>query len=472
MKRSILSTPLLLLALVALPTPVEGTCTDLFCLDESFGSGGRRTVSFDFGGDLKDVGNAVVRVPGEDAVFVVGQVAVGTGNSDFGVIRLDDAGTLDGAFSIDGRANYNLGLAFDGVEAAQDAAIVPWGLGSDYRLAVVGQVERASPGDFDFGVVLVRPNGDLEADAQGGGRVVVWFDAGDDFTDIATAVAVDSLGRIVIGGTVDSAAGNSNWGFVRLHSNLAPDVTFGVDGKVVLPIDGAAELRDLLVQPDDKIVAVGKRDFGDDQTIVARLEVDGSPDTGFGVLGKTVFDLDLGSVRDDSAWGAAIDSAGRIALVGESVEPGTGESLLCLARVLPNGQPDTSFGDMLAGWICIGRVGASIRGRSLALGPGDQILAAGEAFAGGNRDFYLLSLKPYLAVSDSIVPFDLGGTLDDQPRHALLRPDGKLVVAGRAMSAAANFDFAALRVWTDLVFFDDFESGPRAVEWDARVGLP
>ena len=461
-----------LAVLATVPAFADDPCDWILCRDWSFGSEGRRTVSFDYGGDLKDVGNAVVRVPGEDAIFVVGQVAIASGNSDFGVIRLNDAGTLDGSFSIDGRANFSFGLGLDGIEAAQDAAIVPWGLSGDWRLVVVGQVERASAGDYDFGVLLLRPDGSLETDATGGGRVVVWFDAGDDFTDIATAVAVDSLGRIVIGGTVDSAAGNSNWGFVRLHSNLAPDVTFGVDGKVVLPIDGAAELRDLLVQPDDKIVAVGKRDFGDDQTIVARLEVDGSPDTGFGVLGKTVFDLDLGSVRDDSAWGVAIDSAGRIALVGESVEPGTGESLLCLARVLPNGQPDTSFGDMLAGWICIGRVGASIRGRSLALGPGDQILAAGEAFAGGNRDFYLLSLKPYLAVSDSIVPFDLGGTLDDQPRHALLRPDGKLVVAGRAMSAAANFDFAALRVWTDLVFFDDFESGPGAIEWDARVGLP
>jgi len=462
---------LALTALCARPALADDPCTDPLCRDWSYGDAGRRTVSFNYGADLKDVGNAVVRVPGEDAIFVVGQVAIATGNSDFGVIRLNDAGTLDGSFSIDGKANYNLGLAFDGIEAAQDAAIVPWAGGSEWRLVVVGQVERTTPGDYDFGIVLLRPNGDLEADAQGGGRVVLWFDQGDDFTDIATAVAVDSQGRIVVGGTVDSGSANKEWGFLRLQPNLDLDSTFGTDGKVVLPVDGEAELRDLRIQPDDKIVAVGKRDFGDDQTLVVRLDTGGSLDATFGTLGATIFDIDLGSVRDDSAWGVAIDSLGRITLAGESVDPGSGESCLVLARVLATGQPDPTFGEG-AGWFCFGNFGRSLRGRSLAVGPADRILVAGEAYTAGNRDFYVLALTQGSSPQDQVIPFDLGGSLDDQPRDLLLRPDGKVVVAGRATSAAADFDFATLRVWTDLVFFDGFESGGPAVEWDVRVGMP
>ncbi|MCB9377898.1 MAG: hypothetical protein H6511_03950 [Holophagales bacterium] len=459
-----------LAVLATVPAFADDPCDWILCRDWSFGSEGRRTVSFDFGGDLKDVGNAVVRVPGEDAIFVVGQVAIASGNSDFGVIRLNDAGTLDGSFSIDGRANFSFGLGLDGIEAAQDAAIVPWGLSGDWRLVVVGQVERASAGDYDFGVLLLRPDGSLETDATGGGRVVVWFDAGDDDTDIATAVAVDSLGRIVVGGTVDSGPGNKEWAFLRLHSNLAPDVTFGTDGKLILPVDGAAELRDLLVQPDDKIVAVGKRDFGDDQTLVVRLDTDGSLDTTFGTLGATIFDIDLGFVRDDSAWGVAIDAAERITLVGEAVDPTTGVSCMTAARVLANGQPDTTWGTA-SGWYCFAYTGSSLRGRAIAIAPGDWILMAGEAVTEGNRDFFLMAWHVDQAWYSTIEPFDLGGTLEDQPSGVLIRPDGKIVVAGRAMGSAGNFDFAALRAWTDFVFFDDFESDVPAAEWDVRVGL-
>ena len=76
-----------LAVLATVPAFADDPCDWILCRDWSFGSEGRRTVSFDYGGDLKDVGNAVVRVPGEDAIFVVGQVAIAPGNSDFGVIR-------------------------------------------------------------------------------------------------------------------------------------------------------------------------------------------------------------------------------------------------------------------------------------------------------------------------------------------------------------------------------------------------
>ena len=458
-----------LLALLAVPVFGYDPCTEPLCVDDGFGAQGKRTVGFNLGDDDRDVGNAVVRAPGEDAIFVVGQVAIAAGNTDYGVIRLNDVGTLDGSFSIDGRATYSFAIVPDGVESANDAAVVPWGLGSDWRLAVVGQVERATPGDVDFGILLLRPDGELETDGSGGKRVVN-FDAGDDGTDVATAVAVDSQGRIVVGGTVDVGPGDRDWGFVRLHSNLTLDATFGTNGKMILPVDGAADLRDLLIQPDDKIVAVGKRDFGDDQTIIARLNANGAPDISFGFLGATVFDLDLGATRDDSASGVAIDFAGRITITGESVEPVSGESCVSLARVLANGQPDSTFGEG-AGWTCLVNFGASLRGRAIAVDPVGWIMVAVEAVTAGNYDFVILALHDgdVLGVTEG---FDLGGTLDDRPRGILLRPDGKIVVAGRAVSASGDLDFAVMRLWSTLVFFDDFESGAPSVEWDAVLGLP
>jgi len=469
--------PVFLIVLLALPVGALATCTDLLCLDEAYGALGKRTVAFNLGGDLRDVGNAIARVPGEDAIFVVGQVAIAAGNTDFGVVRLDGAGTLDGSFSIDGRANYSFAIGGDpdAVDAANDAAVVPWGLGSDWRLAVVGQVQRATAGDIDFGVLLLRPNGDRETDANGGERVV-FFDAGGDLADRATAVAVDSLGRIVIGGTVDVAPGESDWGFVRLHSNLAYDVTFGNNGKMILPVTGAAELRDLLVQPDDKIVAVGRRDFGAGQTIAFRLDTDGSPDASFGTSGVVVVDLTYSGHEDASAWGVAIDSQGRITTAGEAAPVGGGDAYLCGVQLLSTGLLDTGIWGS-NGYTCVegDPSYSSIRGRSVTHAPNGQIFMAGESvLAGsGNQNFFVLVFHSSGLVWDHAdFGFDLGGSLDDRPRDQLLRPDGKLVVVGRAVGASGNLDFATVRLWTDIIFFDGFESVVPAVEWSARVGMP
>lgn len=453
-----------LIALLVLPAQSNDACTDPLCLDDGYGSMGKQTVAFNLGGDNRDVANAVTRVSGEKAIFIVGQVAIAAGNTDFGVVRLNDAGMPDGSFSVDGLANYSfdIGADPDAVDSANDAAVLPWGPGSDWRLVVVGQVERAFGGDIDFGILLLRPNGDRETSANGGERIIA-FDRGGDLADRATAVAVDSLGRIVVGGTVDVGTGDSDWGFVRFLPNLDLDPTFGINGGLVQGVTGAAELRDLAVQPDGKIVAVGKHDLGDDETLVVRLNVDGSLDTSFGTNGVTLLDFDFGSSRDDSAWGVAIGSQGRIVVTGDALEAGNVDASVCIASLLPTGQLDPEF-QAPWGYTCIVGVSSyypSYRGRSVALGPDGRSLIASESVsASGNLDFGIFTLDSSGSITGTgFFGFDLGGTMDDRPRDLLLRPDGKLVGVGRAVSSAGDLDFATLRVWTDIIFFDGFESG-------------
>src|SRR5262245_44004614 len=68
--------------------------------------------------------------------------------------------------------------------------------------------------------------GDLDLGFGVGGKWTVSFNAGD----VATAMAVDSQGRIVVAGYTAVAGGN-DFAIARLLSNGALDSSFGAGGK-------------------------------------------------------------------------------------------------------------------------------------------------------------------------------------------------------------------------------------------------
>ena len=73
----------------------------------------------------------------------------------------------------------------------------------------------------------------------------------------AFTVAVDSLGRVIIGGIYESP--NSDpWGLARVNSNGTVDTTFGSGGSVTTPVGLEGFVGLLLVQPNNEIVAVGE----------------------------------------------------------------------------------------------------------------------------------------------------------------------------------------------------------------------
>jgi uncharacterized delta-60 repeat protein len=442
------------------------------CADEGFGTSGRVTI--EFGYVDADRGNAVVRVPGEDRLYVIGQVTtLIVGDNDFGIACLLAGGAPCADFGNAGRVTVPMDLVPGGLDAAIDGAVLPWGIGRDWRLVVVGQVERLAAGDTDFGVALLRPDGSLESASAGSGRVVIAFDEGADYTDLPAAVAVDSLGRIVVGGTVDIAADDTDWGFTRLNSDLSVDTNFGSNGRVVLDVSGRAAMHDMLLQPDGKIVAVGSREFGDDEMVIVRLNATGSTDTAFGSGGQTAFDFDLGGTNDDSGWAVTTDPEGRFVMVGQA--DSGGGTCWTAARVLSNGQPDTSFyvGGEAAFADCL--AGASISARDIVMFSHGGGMTVAESNYNGDHDFAVIDWMSSLSgatLGYNFYGFDLGGTYDDRPRGMLLQPDGKIVVAGRVVGPDDTLDFGVLRIWSRLIFADGFEAWGSAAEWDSITTAP
>ena len=171
-------------------------------------------------------------------------------------------------------------------------------------------------------VASLRPDGSLDPDFGEGG--VVW-----GFTHL-NEIAVDSAGRIVIGGFTDSGGPHfSRQGWIdRLKSDGTRDASFGSDpAGVSIPSEG---VRSLLVLPDDGVLAAGSvrglwscvYEYGNEPCVPERngtltgLSESGQPVPDFGGDGTQELWLDgLDELTD-----LALDDQGRVLASGWTQE--------------------------------------------------------------------------------------------------------------------------------------------------------
>ncbi|MGV3637352.1 MAG: delta-60 repeat domain-containing protein, partial [Flavobacteriales bacterium] len=121
----------------------------------------------------------------------------------------------------------------------------------------------------------------------------------------------------------------------------ALDLSFNGTGYVVRPVNTGDNMQKLLVQPDEKIVAVG---MSFDATFTARAHVlrfnpDGTPDTDFATDGLFTFELD----NEALLYSGALTPEGKILLVGATTDYQTYRMLLI--QLNADGTLDETFGN-------------------------------------------------------------------------------------------------------------------------------
>jgi uncharacterized delta-60 repeat protein len=130
------------------------------------------------------------------------------------------------------------------------------------------------------------------------------------------------------------------------------DTGFSLDGKATLslPGGGTAISSDVAVQSDGKVVVVGTASFSHPggsvrRFLVARFNVNGSPDNTFGPSGNGMIMFNVGNRSDDSATAVAIGLDGSIVVAGQAgvKRDGTRPHDFGVAKLRPNGTLDTSF---------------------------------------------------------------------------------------------------------------------------------
>jgi uncharacterized delta-60 repeat protein len=167
-----------------------------------------------------------------------------------------------------------------------------------------------------------------------------------DYTlDVANGVAVDAAGRYIVAGE-----GGRSIAVMRMLPEGGLDTTFGSNGTGVVTISHDAVYSsgalDVVLLDDGRIVlagyaywAVSPDSWGD--IAVAVLNPDGSRDTNFGG-GDGVTYLDING-SNEAARSVDVDTQGRI-VVGGTTDPANGPSDVVLARLLPDGALDPTFG--------------------------------------------------------------------------------------------------------------------------------
>lgn len=208
------------------------------------------------------------------------------------------------------------------------------------RLVVAGST-RGSDSQNDFAVARLTPDGILDASFGSAGIQTIRFDDADAY---ATGVAVDSLDRVIVSGSSPGGGAAADFVVARLTAAGEIDLTFSADGKQVVDFGGTSDIATgLAIDAFDRPIVAGysQQPTSGNDFAVTRLDATGELDGSFGAFGIQTIDFGL---QQDFAKGIDLDSQGRIVLAG-STRSDSSDRDVAVARLTDDGQLDTDFAD-------------------------------------------------------------------------------------------------------------------------------
>ncbi len=253
--------------------------------------------------------NGIVALPGEykKATDIQLQpdgkilVAATHENESYTAIRLLANGTFDTSFGTGGVTNINMGTS---TEVGICAGMV---IQADGKIVLGGMV-----GWTDAGVARLKPDGKLDLTFSGDGKLRKVFGTGFAFV---RAFTLQADGKFLIVGSTKSPDDETQCTIMRLQTNGAIDGGFGEAGKAIITtIAGYHSFQSVLVQPDQKILALGyNSNTTTGEAIMARFMPTGSLDSSFN---------DTGILTKDFGWhyanleAMALQADGKIIVAG------------------------------------------------------------------------------------------------------------------------------------------------------------
>lgn len=187
----------------------------------------------------------------------------------------------------------------------------------------------------DFTIARYKTDGSLDLLFNSNGIVVSDFMGKDDY---GYALAIQPDGKILLAGDVNDNI-STNVGIIRYNTSGVPDNTFGINGKVVIDINGLADhARSIALQLDGKILVAG---YSESDFLILRFNPNGTLDNTFSSDG--IITTSIG-INNDIANSIAVQPDGKIVVIGESYNDSSNGSNIALVRYNTNGTLDNSFG--------------------------------------------------------------------------------------------------------------------------------
>jgi len=315
-------------------------------LDTGFGFNGFVLIST---GNAGDEGRAVA-IQSDGKIVACGV----SGNGPFiegVVVRYLADGSLDNTFGTNGVAY--IAPAHDVVP--EDLLIQP-----DGKIVVAGTGYPTVEGDF----MVARLNADGTMDTNFGTAGITEVEI--DGTDSGESVAIQSDGKIVVGGATDNGLVYSA-SVIRLTTTGGLDNTFDGDGKVLTANGFYIGAMSVAIQADGKILVGGEtREFLQFEFFVMRFNTDGSFDANFNGSGSNTVNFG----QDAYGTSLAVDPLGRIFLGGDQ-EGGGG--LFAVAVFRPDGTLiESSSHDIGSSGDLCNKIALDANGRLLMFGEAEQ----------------------------------------------------------------------------------------------------
>ena len=335
-------------------------------------------------------------------------------------------GSLDPDFDATGAAITNITEESDRAHAMVVQA--------DGKIVLAGQSGSAfanAPSDF----ALVRYQIDGSLDPSFGSNGIVQTNLG--IVDGATTMALQPDGKILVGGTSTGITSTNTFALVRYNQDGTIDGSFNTvnsDGVFSGPI---GFMRNIALQSDGKIVAVGSPDLGSNNFFLARYNSDGTLDSSFGENGTVLTDV---GGQSSFAFDVVIQPNGKIVVGGQSSESSqSSNKFFTVVRYNSDGTLDNTFS--VNGMVNTVFVATGAGIRKILIHPDGKITGVGTVITNSLQQTF--GMVRYNEDGTLDLSFGTNGKvqtfLESNCSSAVLQPDGKIVVVGSREFTLARY---------------------------------
>lgn len=429
-KKNLLFSFLLLIAVTSVFAARQGT------LDTAFGTGGIAVAQVP---DFDPNGPRDIVVQSDGKIIVVGG-SLTFWNGVISLARFNANGSPDTSFGSGGLVITELTNRHDDTNS-----IV---LQPDGKIVVAGHVRRDLPGDMgwvlDVAVVRYLQNGTLDPSFGAAGVVITQTSNG-----VINDVALQSDGKILLGGVSGGPL------LMRYNSDGSPDTTFHGDGVAASAGIFPTLVTAMELQPNGKIVLAG---YSNAEAMLVRYNSDGTLDPGFDTDG--IVQATVGNSAEIHEM--MLQGDGKIVAVGGARVNFTNRTEIILLRLNPDGSRDTTFdGDGLVVTDTPDVAGTTGRfgdvGMDLVEQGGGRIVVAASSSRNPVPVFLLIRYRSNGSLDTTFDGDGMATHLTGGGNCIAFQSDGNLVVGGTSNTGSPRYDLAVSRFFMQPNRVSDFD---------------